>query len=107
MLRDQLTILHSKETIEPDSPGIVSKIEERAIISDVNINPGKSRLDSEVIAINTFRDPSPGGSGISGSIPITLAEPILSMARNKLNGTDTPSSDLLPMFRRILFPLKV
>lgn len=91
--------------------GIVSKMEERAIISDVNINPGNSggpmiNMDSEVIAINTFRDPSPGGSGISGSIPITLAEPILSMARNKLNGTDTPSSDLLPIVPKDPFPIE-
>ena len=47
--------------------GIVSKVEERAIISDVNINPGNSggpliNMDSEVIAINTFRDPSLGGA---------------------------------------------
>lgn len=65
--------------------GIVSKVEKGAIISDVNINPGNSggpliNMDAEVIAINTFRDPSLGGPGISGSIPITDA-----------SGPDTPS----------------
>ena len=91
--------------------GIVSKMEKQAIISDVNINPGNSggpmiNMDSEVIAINTFRDPSLGGSGISGSIPITLAEPILSTARNKLSETDTPSSDLLPVVPKDPFPIE-
>ncbi|HLM69168.1 MAG TPA: trypsin-like peptidase domain-containing protein, partial [Longimicrobium sp.] len=53
--------------------GIVSRLEERAIISDVNINHGSSggpmlNAEGEVIGINTFGDmSSQGGPGISGA----------------------------------------
>ncbi len=91
--------------------GIISKMEKHVIISDVNINPGNSggpmiNMDSEVIAINTFRDPSPGGSGISGSIPITIANPILAKARNRLNSSNPPSSKLLPIVSKDGFPIE-
>ena len=91
--------------------GIVSKMENRAIISDVNINPGNSggpmiNMDSEVIGINTFRDPSLGGSGVSGSIPITAAQPILSEARNKLRESDAPDPTLLPVVPSDAFPVE-
>ena len=91
--------------------GIVSKMEKQAIISDVNINPGNSggpmiNMDSEVIAINTFGEYPSRGPGVYGSIPITLAEPILSMARNKLNQTEIPPSDLLPVVPTDPFPIE-
>ena len=90
--------------------GIVSKVEERAIISDVNINPGNSggpliNMDSEVIAINTFRDPSLGGTGISGSILISLAVRLLNKARSKLH-EETPPSTLLPVVPANPFPIE-
>ena len=90
--------------------GIVSKVEERAIISDVNINPGNSggpliNMDSEVIAINTFRDPSLGGAGISGSILISLALPLLDEARSRLH-EKTPPSTLLPVVPENPFPIE-
>jgi len=49
--------------------GIISKLEEKAIISDVNINPGNSggpliNMDKQVIAINTFLDRTVSGPGI-------------------------------------------
>ena len=90
--------------------GIVSKVEERAIISDVNINPGNSggpliNMDSEVIAINTFRDPSLGSAGISGSILISLALPLLDEARSRLH-EKTPPSTLLPVVPENPFPIE-
>ena len=90
--------------------GIVSKVEERAIISDVNINPGNSggpliNMDSEVIAINTFRDPSLGGAGISGSILISLALPLLDEARGRLH-EEPPPSTLLPVVPENPFPIE-
>ena len=90
--------------------GIVSKVEERAIISDVNINPGNSggpliNMDSEVIAINTFRDPSLVGAGISGSILISLALPLLDEARSRLH-EKTPPSTLLPVVPENPFPIE-
>ena len=90
--------------------GIVSKVEERAIISDVNINPGNSggpliNMDSEVIAINTFRDPSLGGAGISGSILISLTLRLLDQARSRLH-EETPPSTLLPVVPANPFPIE-
>ena len=91
--------------------GIVSKVEERAIISDVNINPGNSggpliNMDSEVIAINTFGDFEFGiGPGVSGSILISLALPLLSQARDRLH--EEPSSfTLLPVVPEDPFPIE-
>ncbi len=91
--------------------GIVSKVEEGAIISDVNINPGNSggpllNLDGEVIAINTFGEFGPVGPGVSGSIPIYLALPTLDEAKRRLNGSNPPSAELLPVMPRSIFPLK-
>ena len=90
--------------------GIVSKVEERAIISDVNINPGNSggpliNMDSEVIAINTFRDPSLGGAGVSGSILISLALPLLDQARGRLHEQPPPPT-LLPVVPEDPFPIE-
>ena len=90
--------------------GIVSKVEERAIISDVNINPGNSggpliNMDSEVIAINTFRDPSLGGAGVSGSILISLALPLLDQARGRLH-EQSPPPTLLPVVPEDPFPIE-
>ena len=90
--------------------GIVSKVEERAILSDVNINPGNSggpliNMDSEVIAINTFRDSSLGGAGVSGSIPISIAMPLLDHARGRLHERQPPPT-LLPVVPEDSFPLE-
>lgn len=91
--------------------GIVSKVEEHAIISDVNINPGNSggpllNMDGEVVAINTFGDFSRVGPGVSGSISIYLALPSLEAAEQRLASTDPPSSERLPVMPRTIFPLK-
>ena len=92
--------------------GIVSKVEPDAIISDVNINPGNSggpllNMDGEVVAINTFGDFSRrGGPGVSGSISIHLAAPVLETAAQKLAASDPPPPDRLPVRPRGIFPLK-
>lgn len=91
--------------------GIVSKVEERAIISDVNINPGNSggpllNMDGEVVAINTFGDFSRAGPGVSGSISIYLALPSLETAERALASSDPPSPERLPVMPRSIFPLK-
>lgn len=89
--------------------GIISKVEEGALISDVSINPGNSggpllNLDSEVIAINTFRDLSRGGSGVSGSVPITVAARVITKAKETIGESQPPSADLLPVTPRQAFP---
>ncbi len=56
--------------------GIASSIRDGAIISDVNINPGNSggpmlNMAGEVVAVNTFLDPSSTvGAGVAGSVAI-------------------------------------
>jgi S1-C subfamily serine protease len=92
--------------------GIVSKLEERAIISDVNINKGNSggpMLNNEgrVIAINTFGDFTRVGPGISGSILITQADETMRRANEAmaLSSFEAPSDSLLPMAPAGAFPL--
>ena len=90
--------------------GIVSKVEERAIISDVNINPGNSggpliNMDSEVIAINTFGDVPLRGPGVSGSVSISLALSLLHQARDRVHD-DPPPSTLLPVVPEDPFPIE-
>jgi len=91
--------------------GIVSKVEPTAIISDVNINHGNSggpliNLDGSVVAINTFGDfTSQGGPGISGSINIGEAMPVLERARAALDTTKAPAPRRLPLPSRIPFPM--
>ncbi len=91
--------------------GIISKVEERAMISDVNINPGNSggpliNMDSEVIAINTFGDFRFGvGPGVSGSVSISIALPLLDQARGRLQ-EKPPAPILLPVAPEDPFPLE-
>ena len=91
--------LHQGLTI---TSGIASSIRAGAIISDVNINPGNSggpllNLDGEAVAINTFGDVSRGaGPGVSGSILVARAGPVLARAAVELGQTQPPASGLLP-----------
>jgi len=93
--------------------GIVSKVEKRAIISDVNINHGNSggplfNSQGLVIGITTFGD-SPrgqgGGPGISGILRIEQAREVIADAKSKLKSTPVPSADLLPNDPQDTYPL--
>jgi hypothetical protein len=91
--------------------GVISKVEPTAIISDVNINHGNSggplvNMNGEVVAINTFGDfTSQGGPGISGSIRIGEAIPVLAQARDVMDTIPVPSARRLPVVSPIPYPL--
>ncbi len=91
--------------------GIISKVEETAIISDVNLNPGNSggpliNMDEEVIAINTFLDPSRTiGPGLSGSVSITDAYSLIEIASNMVEIESPPEPTLLPVMPTDAYPL--
>lgn len=91
--------------------GIVSKVEKRAIISDVNINHGNSggplfNSQGMVIGITTFGDMTrQGGPGISGIVRIEQTRDVISEAKLKMSNTPIPSADLLPNEPQDTYPL--
>ncbi len=100
--------LHQEKIV---TSGLVSKVEEGAFISDVNINHGNSggpvlNLAGEVVGIATFLDPgNPSGPGISGIVSITRAYDALAVAKEKLAGTPPPPATPLPVVCDVKIPL--
>lgn len=90
--------------------GVVSKVEERAILSDVNINQGNSggplfNSLGEVIGINAFRDVDRGGPSVSGVIRIEHAMPVIEEARKKMGDAERPSARLWKVEPEGEFPI--
>ncbi len=95
--------------------GIISKVEERALISDININHGNSggplfNSLGEVVGVTTFGDTpnyleGQGGPGISGVVRMEQALPIIDEARRKMATTTKPSPKLLLVDPTDTFPL--
>jgi S1-C subfamily serine protease len=87
--------------------GMASKIEARAIISDININHGNSggplfNSIGEVVGITTFRE---SGPGVAGIVRIEEALPILEQARKKMGDGAPPSPRYLPVEPTDTYPL--
>jgi len=101
--------LHQRKIL---TTGVASKIEQRAIISDININPGNSggplfNSVGEVVGITTFGDPSRGiGPGVSGIVRIEQAIPLLEIAKREMSVKPKPSAALLPVEPQDTFPLE-
>ncbi|HYV18927.1 MAG TPA: trypsin-like peptidase domain-containing protein [Verrucomicrobiae bacterium] len=90
--------------------GIVSKVDEGVILSDVNINHGNSggpllNGSGVVIGITTFKDLDPTGGGVSGIVRIEVAEPLIQKAREMAQSKTPPSADPLPAVPAGEFPL--
>lgn len=91
--------------------GIVSKVEKRAIISDISINPGNSggplfNLDGNVIGLTTFGVDAGSGPGISGIVRIEEAAGLLGKAREDLKTRTAPTAELLPTVPEGTFPVE-
>jgi S1-C subfamily serine protease len=91
--------------------GIVSKVEKRAIISDISINPGNSggplfNLDGDVIGLTTFGVDAGSGPGISGIVRIEEAAGLLGKAREDLKTRTAPTAELLPTVPEGTFPVE-
>lgn len=100
--------LHQRKVI---TTGVVSKVERRAIISDININHGNSggplfNSLGEVVGITTFGDfTNRGGPGISGIVRIEETLGIVAKARSEMKGRSAPSATYLPVEPTDPFPL--
>lgn len=91
--------LHQRKIL---TTGVVSKVEPRSIISDININPGNSggplfRLDGRVVGLTAFGERGQRGAGISGIVRIEEALPLLEQARTKMAAAAPPAATLLPV----------
>src|SRR5258708_3518565 len=89
--------------------GIVSKVEQHTIISDVNINPGNSggplfNGAGQVIGLTTFGTRGNGGPGVSGIVRIEEALTLLEQNRAKATGS-VPGT-LLPVQPLTPYPVE-
>lgn len=91
--------------------GIAGKIENTAIMSDININHGNSggplfNSQGKVVGITTFGDPDrQGGPGVSGVLRIEEASSTVDAARVKMASITRPSPVLLPVEPLDKFPI--
>jgi S1-C subfamily serine protease len=91
--------------------GIASKVEVRAILSDININHGNSggplfNSLGEVVGITTFRDPDQGGAGVAGIVRLEEALPLIEKARAQMVDRRPPVPELLPVEPAEAFPVE-
>ncbi|HKB91923.1 MAG TPA: serine protease, partial [Opitutaceae bacterium] len=90
--------------------GVVSKVEEHTLLSDVNINPGNSggplfNSAGVVIGLTTFGQHGGSGPGVSGVVRIEDALAMIEQNRTKTSGS-APSAVLLPVEPLKPFPLE-
>src|SRR3984957_11161868 len=91
--------------------GIVSKVEARDILSEVNVKHGNYgsplfNSQAEVIGITTFLVPGGNGPGVTGVVRIDQTLPVLAQARKKMKDVSMPSARLLPVEPSDPYPLE-
>ncbi len=96
------------------STGIVSKVEERAIISDINFSPGNAggplfNSVGEVVGLTTFKvkdRKEKGDSGLAGIVRIEETADVVAKARALAATKGTPSGELMPNIPEGIFPVE-
>jgi len=99
----------SQETVL--SSGIVSKVEEEAILTDVAINPGNSggpMLDARgrVVGIVTFHESGGDGPGVGGVVRAHLAGDVVARARERAGKEPAPPDTRLPVVSDVPYPVE-
>ena len=96
--------------------GLISRVKEGVLISDININPGNSggpllNMAGEAIGITSFNESAQSGPGLSGIIALSQVLPLADEARARwdaatpeLRAQIAPSARLLPDFSPIAVP---
>jgi|KBSMisStandDraft_5_1062788.scaffolds.fasta_scaffold12464_5 S1-C subfamily serine protease len=84
--------------------GVISKVDQEAITSDININPGNSggplfTMRGQVVGITTA-----GLRTLASIVPIEPARPLLEEAKKTINGAKPPAASLLPVEPADYFP---
>jgi S1-C subfamily serine protease len=90
--------------------GIVSKVDQHTIMSDININPGSSggplfNASGQVIGLTTFGTRGESGPGVSGTVRIEEALALLDQNRAKATATRPPGA-LLPVEPLTPYPIE-
>jgi hypothetical protein len=95
--------------------GLISRVKDDVLMSDININPGNSggpllNMAGEAVGINSFVVQAQSGPGLSGIINIRRAVPFLEKARVSLKSdaaASLPSARLLPEFSEQKVPAEL
>jgi S1-C subfamily serine protease len=119
--KDEAAVIEGERVMTIGSPltqrkilttGIVSKVEARAIISDIRIDHGNSggplfNSLGKVVGITTFgQGGGGGGGGVSGIVRIEEAQSVIEEAKKKkLAVLTNPAPDFLPVEPEGTFPL--
>ncbi|MEP7213481.1 MAG: serine protease [Acidobacteriota bacterium] len=91
--------------------GIVSKLEDRAIISDINFSTGNSggplfNSLGEVVGVTTFNIKGKDGSGLAGIVRIEEGAALIAKSREISASKGTPSGELMPNIPNGTFPVE-